>query len=83
METIDVRKEIERRVKTTVGHAEAENKESFMVGVSVAISQAEEIYGKQLTDLKQRADMYESLYNNVNHDLKTLCKIIQKHSDNE
>ncbi|HRT03824.1 MAG TPA: hypothetical protein P5513_07785 [Candidatus Diapherotrites archaeon] len=48
----ELRKQIELATKDTIGYSEAINKESFMVGVSVALFKAEENYEKELTQLR-------------------------------
>lgn len=74
---------IESECKNTVGFAEAENKESFMIGVSVAIRKARDHYEKEIQSLKCNLDSYKKMYENANTDIKTLSKIITKYSEND
>ena len=80
---MDYRKQVELEVKDTVGYNEAENKKSFMTGVSVAISKLEVKYEEQINNLvlqlryaNQNSEMYKK-------DLKSLTSIIQKYSEND
>lgn len=74
------RKSIELECANTIGFSEAENKDSFMVGVSVCFSKTYEKYQTQIErlkeDLRQRTIMHEACRN----DLNTLCSIINKYS---
>ena len=73
------RKQVELEVKDTIGYNEAENKKSFMTGVSVAISKIEVKYENlqlQLKCAKQNGEMYEK-------DLKTFASIVDRYSENE
>ncbi len=74
---------VESRVKETVGYSEAENKTSFMVGVSVAFSKTEEIFKKELEAATNSAEYYKSAYENTLTDMKTFVKIMDKYRDYE
>jgi hypothetical protein len=74
---------IELEAKGTIGYSEAENKESFMVGVSVAFSKAEEHYKREIENLKGQAQRYKSFYENATNDLKTLASIVNRYSEND
>ncbi len=78
-----LRERIELEAKSTIGYSEAENKESFLVGVSVAFSKTEEHYEREIENLKKQIVGYKSMYENVNNDLKTLASIVNRYSENE
>jgi hypothetical protein len=78
-----LRQRIELEAKGTIGYSEAENKESFLVGVSVAFSKTEEHYEREIENLKKQIVGYKSMYENVNNDLKTLASIVNRYSENE
>ena len=80
---MELKKRIELATKDTVGYSEASNKESFMVGVSVALSKAEEHYEKELTQLRNQIENYKSACNTYITDLKTLATIVNRYSDND
>lgn len=79
---MELSKKIELAAKNTIGYSEANNKESFMVGVSVAVSKAEEHYEKELTGLRNQVQNYRNEYDRCEKDLKTLASIINRYSDN-
>jgi hypothetical protein len=76
-----LRQRIELEAKSTIGYSEAENKESFLVGVSVAFSKTEEHYEREIENLKKQIVGYKSMYENANNDLKTLASIVNRYSD--
>ena len=78
-----IRERIELEAKGTIGYSEAENKESFLVGVSVAFSKTEEHYEREIENLKKQIVGYKSMYENANNDLKTLASIVNRYSENE
>lgn len=78
-----LRERIELEAKGTIGYSEAQNKESFMVGVSVAFSKAEQHYEREIEKLKRQIERYMSSYENATGDLKTLASIINRYSDND
>lgn len=78
---MDYRALVEKEVKGTVGFKEAEDKKSFMTGVSVAISKMENKYAKEIEKLK-----IQLKYANINaetykKDLTNLSSIITKYSE--
>jgi archaellum component FlaC len=80
---MELRQRIELEAKDTVGYSEAENKESFMVGLSVAFSKTEEHYEKEMENLKRQVQGYKSSYENATNDLKTLASIVNRYSEND
>ena len=78
-----LRQRIELEAKSTIGYSEAENKESFMVGVSVAFSKSEEYYEREIENLKRQVGGYKSSYETATSDLKTLASIVNRYSDND
>lgn len=80
--TMELRKRIELAAKETIGFQEASNKESFMVGISVALSKAEEHYEKELTQLRNQIENYKSACSTYMTDLKTLATIVNRYSEN-
>ena len=77
----DIKNRIEIEVKDTVGYNEAANKDSFMVGVSTALSKAEIYYERQIKELIRSSKSYKSMYENIHSDIKSLTSIISKYSD--
>lgn len=78
-----LRERIELEAKLTIGYLEAENKESFLVGVSVAFYKTEEHYEREIENIKKQIVGYKSMYENANNDLKTLSSIINRYSEND
>jgi hypothetical protein len=78
-----LREKIERYSKQTVGYSEAENKESFMVGVSVAISFTQELYLSEIKDLKTQLEGFRGANETYLNDLKTMSSIIIRYSDDD
>jgi len=76
---MNIRKRIELEAKSTIGYSEAENKESFLVGVSVAFSKTEEHYEREVENLKKQVEGYKSSYENATADLKTLASIVNRY----
>lgn len=74
---------VELEAQNTVGYSEAVNKESFMIGVSVAFSKTEEQFLIELESTKKLLESYISMYEDVSNDMKTLTGIIGKYSDND
>ncbi len=74
---------VEARVKDTIGYSEAENKNSFMVGVSVAFSKTEEIFKLEIETLKRNYEYFKSAYENVLADMKVLTSTMDKYRDYE
>ena len=79
----EYRELIERVVKDTVGYSEAENKKSFMIGVSVAISKYEEVLGEQIETLSRNVEFYKKAYESVTKDITTIVKIFNQYETNE
>lgn len=76
-----LREKIEKEVKETVGYKEAENKDSFMTGVSVTFTRASEIYEKDIEKLKGILENYKSSFISRDKDLRTISNILNKYSD--
>lgn len=66
--------------KETIGYSEAQNKESFLVGVSVAFSKTKEHFEKEIESLKRQILHYKTQYAIATSDLKTLASIITRYS---
>lgn len=75
----NLKQQIESQAIDTVGYHEAENKESFMVGVNIGVQRTEEYYKNKIELLKGQLAAYKSSYKDVNNDIKTLASIIYKH----
>lgn len=67
---MELRARIELEAKSTIGYSEAENKESFLVGVSVAFSKTEEHYNREIEMLKNQLNGYKLSHENSLTDLK-------------
>ncbi len=80
---MELRQIIELEAKDTIGYYEAENKESFMVGVSVAFGKIKIRHDNEMAALKTQLGGYKSLYEDAIADLKTLASIINRYSDND
>ncbi len=74
----DIIQEIKNYAQNTVGYNEAFNKNSFMVGVSVATSKAIEIYEKKIQQLE--AYNWKGKYEAVKDDITSLTAILDKYS---
>lgn len=78
-----LRERIELEAKGTIGYSEAQNKESFMVGASVAFLKTEEHYEREIENLKKQVEGYKSSCENATNDLKTLASIVNRYSEND
>jgi len=78
-----MRKEVENSVINTVGYAEAKDKESFMIGVSVALSYAEDIYEKRIKNLEGVVSSWKATAEIVTEDMGKLVGVIRKYSPSE
>jgi len=78
-----LRARIELEAKSTIGYSEAENKESFLVGVCVALSLVEGHYGKEIVKLQNQVNGYRVSSESYLADLKTLSSIVSHYSDDE
>lgn len=65
----------------TAGYSEAQDKKSFMVGVSVALSKAETHYEEEIKLLKMQVDYYKSHCDIYAKDLSTLTSIISRYTE--
>lgn len=72
---------VELAAKNTIGYSEAENKESFMIGVSVAISILEKLIDKENKDLRESLKYSENAREIYLNDLKNLSSIINRYSE--
>lgn len=77
------REELERSAKDRVGYAEAENKESYMVGINVGISMTEHHYEAKIKNLEKELLQYKEATKEYREDLQTLASIINKYSPND
>lgn len=75
-----IREGIETNVKNSVGYMEAENKDSFMIGVSVAISRAEQHYEPLINQLKDANKNIQQGFYDIWNDIITLQTIFRKYS---
>jgi hypothetical protein len=80
---MDYRTQVELEVKETVGYSEADDKKSFMTGVSVAISKLEIKYKRQIEGLEQQLKYSKINSETYEKDLKTLASIVNRYSENE
>lgn len=72
--------ELIEKCKSTVGYSEAENKESFMVGVSIALSLAELKYQSEINALKTLYEFHKNCDEVKETELRTIAGIINKYS---
>jgi hypothetical protein len=70
-------------VKNSVGYSEAVNKDSFMVGVSVAFYRAEDYFSNQIASLNSRLEGYKAASEDVDKDMKTLVSILDKYRSHD
>jgi hypothetical protein len=80
---MDYRNQVELEAKDTMGYIEADDKKSFMTGVSVAISKLEIKYKHQIEQLEQQLKYSKINSETYEKDLKTLSSIINRYSDND
>jgi hypothetical protein len=80
---MELKKQIQEECKQTIGYSEAENKESFMVGVGVAILKTQEHYHKHILNLEKERDFYMNSADTYKKDLTILSSIINRYSDND
>ena len=74
-----LREVIQFNSKQTVGYSEANDKQSFNVGVDVSFSIASKHYEKIIEELKRKVEHYRSSYEQVNKDITTLSSIINRY----
>ena len=78
MKTIEI---ITRKAKDTVGYDEAQNKESFLIGVSVGGSKAEEIYMEEIKQLGIQVNSWKAAFENRDKDIRTIASILNKYTE--
>lgn len=71
---------IQLEAKDTVGYKEAENKDSFMIGVSVGSSKSEKYYEGQIKQLSATCENYKRIVDEIQKDITTLACLIRKYS---
>lgn len=79
----ELRSLVENRAKNTIGYKEAANKESFMVGVSVATSFCLEELKSKIESSDRLAVQYQKYSETLEEDLKALASIINRYSNND
>lgn len=72
---------VENRAKNTIGYNEAANKQSFMVGVSVATSFCLEELKSKIESSDMLKLHYKKYSEALEADLKALASIINRYSD--
>ena len=73
--------EFELQALNTIGYLEANDKVSFMTGVSVALHISNEYYQNEINNLKKQIEGLKYIYDSAINDLKTLSSIINRYSD--
>jgi len=76
---MEITKQIRESVKDTVGYAEASNKESFMIGSSVAFKKSEVFYEGAIKSLTAQLNQYKSAYETVLADINLITSTIHKY----
>lgn len=74
------KEEIKEQCKNTVGYNECADKESFMVGASVALNKYEKFHNETIKALNQLLNNRQSELRKSNADIKTIVDIIKKYS---
>lgn len=77
------KEQVELQAKQTIGYAEAKNKESFLVGVTVSFFKTSAFYEKEIESLRKQLEIYKSTSNTYLNDLKTITSIIKHYSGDE
>jgi len=78
----DIKRHITSQVLNTIGYAEAENKDSFMVGHNVTFMKTSEYYEKIINEQKYEVEYYKRICEEYKADLKMLSSIINRYSEN-
>lgn len=76
---MEVPEHIKNAVKDSVGYSEAANKESFMIGASVAFSRSEDFYKSTIEFLTSQLEGWKKSCESVDEDMKTIVKILNKY----
>lgn len=77
----EIHTQITNSAKDSVGYNEAVNKDSFMIGASVAASRAETIYEAKIKELETSLTLYKGMSENAHADFITLSKILRKYDE--
>jgi hypothetical protein len=77
----NIKRNITSQVLDTIGYAEAENKESFMVGHSVTFIKTSEYYERIINEQKNNIECYKRISEEYKADLKMLSSIINRYSE--
>lgn len=80
---MEIIKHIKDSVKSTVGYAESEDKESFIIGTQVAFKRAEEFYTPIIKELTENAANWKSAWDTVDKDIRTLAEIIKNYTQQD
>lgn len=76
---MEVPNHIKEDVKNSVGYSEAVNKESFMIGASVAFSRSEDFYKSTIESLTTQLNGWKHSCESVDADMKTIVTILNKY----
>jgi hypothetical protein len=77
----NIKRNITSQVLDTIGYAEAENKENFMVGHSVTFIKTSEYYERIINEQKNNIECYKRISEEYKADLKMLSSIINRYSE--
>ncbi len=80
---MELNKHIQDSVKDTVGYAECANKQSFLVGSSVAFNKAKDFYEPHIKMLNAVNDTLRRERDELANDMQTLVSIITKYQFND
>lgn len=77
---ISLHDELLSTAKITLGHAEAEDKKSFVTGAEVGISITKRHFEPMIENYKKALDYEQQRFEELENDIKTLVGILQKYS---
>lgn len=80
---MNIPEHVKQSAFNTLGYKEAENKESFTVGASVAFQLAQNHYQEEIRVLKQRLQYMGDERDSVRADITHLSKIVKRYMDCE
>lgn len=78
---MEIPENIKGLVKATIGYAECQNKESFIIGTQVAFRKSEEYFSTYSDMLERQLAHFKSAYESVSADMKLIVNTLNKYQD--
>lgn len=81
-----LKRQTEYKAKQTIGYSEAKDRQSFLVGVSVAFDICKDFFEPKIFDAEQRGLIHKTVCDQYLRELKAISKafdIVQKYQDHD